>query len=235
MKKFLSIIFVQAVLFIGASYLFTGCYTDTIDSFSKIKIQLPLFFHSHFHDKASPDNDTSFTNLYQYKEYEDNKDKIDKAEIYQFNYRIDSLMFATDKVKPLEKDSTFAFDPLNQNHEIEFEYIQFYIHYAVKKPGWTHTGIRDLDSSHWKPDPNAEPTLLGEFRNVKVRDYYRLSRNIQKVEERVTEIITEIAKNRPQFYVITVYSKTKGQTQPKQFFPLIYAYYDLFLRMHVSL
>ncbi len=231
MKNFFKLIICQAAIVAAISWGLTACYTDTVDSFSSFRVQFPLFFHTQFYDKAAPDTSVSFANLYKYDEFRTNKDKIDQAEIYQFNYRVDSLVLENHK----------PFDPLTDN--VVFDFIRFYVQFAVPKTPEIAARMASLapndefclDSANWKPDLNSEITLLGEFTNVNVADYYLTSKQIQKVEAKVTEIITEIAKNRPQFYIVTMYSKVAGQTEPKRKFPLIYAYYDMFLRLKVSI
>lgn len=231
MKNFFKLLIIQAAVVAAISWGLTACYTDTVDSFSSFRVQFPLFFHSNFFDKAAPDTSISFVNLYTYKEYEENKKRIDQAEIYQFNYRVDSLIL----------DNNKPYDPFTDN--IVFEFIRFYVQFAVPRTPEIAARMATLppndpyfkDSANWMPDPNSEISLLGEFTNVNVAEYYMTSKQIQKVEEKVTEIITEIAKNRPQFYIVTMYSKVVGQTEPKRKFPLIYAYYDMFLRLKVNI
>jgi len=112
-----------------------SCVTQTVDDFSSFTVQLPIFFTSDYPNRAAPDTSVDFSTLYKYKEYKDNKGKIDKSEIYQFNYRIDSLVLQNGK----------NFDPATDN--IVFEYIKFKLVFA--KPKYNE---ESLDSNDFTMD-----------------------------------------------------------------------------------
>ncbi len=121
-----------------------SCIQDTITKFETFTVQVPVFFKSDHIDKASPDTSIDFTNLYEYKEYNDNKGRIDAAEIFQINYRIDSLVLENGKV----------FDPKTDN--LEFDYISFRLKFAKPKAGKSEFSTDSLD---FEPD-NSTPLYI---------------------------------------------------------------------------
>jgi len=160
------------VLFAVSPLIFSGCYTDTVNSFSTFTVQIPLYFHSYHYRRGAPDTSYTFGNLYEYDEYEKNKHYIDNGEILEFNYWIDSLHTGEGVGVP--------FDPTKDT--IVFDYIRFSIQYAVPKPEFKDiieslppTDPFCLDSSHWMPDPEYinDTSVLGEFVDVDVEKYYR--------------------------------------------------------------
>ena len=202
-----------------------GCYTNTIDSLSTFKFQLPIYFYSNWLNRSAPDTSWDFTNLNNYPEYRDNKEKIRTSEILSFNYWIDSLVM--DGGKP--------FDPNDPNQEdVEFEFIKFYLHFAVLKSNPPNPGDPN-DPDNYELDPSTPDYLLGVFTNVSVKRYYRNPEYILEVPTDVAMIISEALKEKPQFFIKSIYSKTIGQTEPKRFFPLINARYDLVIRFDVEL
>lgn len=180
----------------------SGCYTNTIDSLSTFKFQIPIFFYSHWVNKAAPDTTYDYVNLDDYAEYRDNKEKIKKAEIISFNYWIDSLMV----------DQGVPFDP-EKSEDIEFEFIRFYIQF----------------------EGETNKHLIGEFLNVSAKEYYRKPQHILEVPSTVAEIIAVALKEKPKFNILSIYSKTKGQTEEKKYIPLVNARFDLFIRFEVEL
>jgi hypothetical protein len=229
MKK---VIFPILTIFLAISSLFLdGCFTSTVDSLSKYSIQFPINFYSYFYRRGAPDTSFTFSNLYKHQEYKDNKDKIDNSQILSFNYWIDSL----------QMDDHHPFDPAVDT--LIFYYVRFSIRYAIPKNETIKNLLASLppddpialDSSNWMPDPTSDTIILGEFVNVNVAEYYRNPKYIQIVSEKLTGIITELTKHRPQFYVVTEYSKTVGQTVEERQFPLVWARFDMILRMQVKL
>jgi hypothetical protein len=223
MKKIYIFILIGTIL---SGIFIAGCYTDTINAFSKFTFQLPLLFHSTHFDKAAPDTSYDFTNLNKYKEYSDNKDRISKALVLEFNYWIDSLML----------QGNIPFDTTNR--DVIFTYIRFSLHFAKLKPQYSYNGETDADSSHWMFDPAEQDYLLGEFRDVNVADYYRKAFHIVEVADDVAQIISEAVKNRPAFYIITEYSPLSDQDiakEPKRHFPYVAARYDMIIRFSVDL
>jgi len=202
-----------------------GCYTNTVDNLSTFKFQLPINFYSNWVNKAAPDTSWDFTNLDDYAEYRDNKDEIKSSEILSFNYWLDSLV--TDDGKP--------FNPNDPNQEdVEFEFIEYYLHFAVLKSNPPNPG-NPSDPNNYLQDPNTPDYLLGKFTNVSAKKYYRNPANILFVPSDVAQIISHTLKNNPKFFIKSVYSKTVGQEEPKRHFPLINARYDLVIRFEVNL
>lgn len=208
---------------------FSGCITETIDTFSTFNFQLMIPFHSTHYDKASPDTSVDFTNLNKYKEYRDNKDRIKKALILQANYWIDSLVYKDNQ------GQTFIFDPKNTNQpKVEFEFVKFFLRFAERKP-FPVNGDEFDPVNYQYSTSNPTSYLLGEFRNVDVGEYFRRADHIINVDDEVARIISEAVKNNPTFYIITEYSIVKGQTIPKREFPFIAARYDLDIRFEIEL
>ncbi len=202
-----------------------GCYTNTIDALSSFEFQLPIYFYSNWVDRAAPDTSWDFKNLNDYNEYRDNRDKIQTAEIISFNYWLDSLV--TENGKP--------FDPTDPNQEdLEFEFVKFYLHFAVLKDNPPNPDDPS-DENNYELDPDTPDYLLGEFHNVDVKKYYRNPEYILEVPTEVAQIIAVALKDKPQFFIKSVYSKVKGQTEPKRHFPLINTRYDLIIRFEVNL
>jgi hypothetical protein len=210
---------VKIYVFIILSVLISGCYSDTVNNLSTFSLQLPIFFSGPFTNRSAPDTSVDFTNLYKYPEYEDNREKISKAEILQMNYRIDSLIF---------EDGTI-FDPLNDN--LEFDFIRYSFQFAKPKNG----DIYSTNPDDFIPDPDEPKIQLGEFLNVKIQDYYKQAKYIMDLPETSAKIISEGLKVRPYFFVYTEYSKVKGQTVDEFGFKLIEAKFDVVLRLEVKL
>ncbi len=220
MKKNL-IILLTIVIGIGL----LGCYTNTVDSLSTFKFQLPVYFYKNWVDRFAPDTSWDFTNLNDYPEYRDNKDKIQIAEILSFNYWVDSLVTA----------NGVPYNPNDKNSPvIEFKFVKFYLHFAVWRDNPPNPNDPS-DSSNYVRDPDTPDYLLGEFYNVNVKDYYRNPEHILEVPTDVAKIISLALKAKPHFFIKAVYSKTKDQKVPKLLFPLINSRYDLVFRFKVSL
>jgi hypothetical protein len=186
----------------------SSCYQNTIDALSSFKFQLAILFDSQYRNKFAPDTTIDFVNLDDYKQYRDNKDRIKKAQFIQFNYWIDSLHLANNK----------PFNPKTDN--VEFEFIKFYLVFQ--------------EGGQMPSDPGKR-YLLGTFNNVNVANYYRNPEHILVVPEDVAKIIEEAVKINPRFYIVSEYSKVKGQQGPKESFPFIWARFDIAIRFEVSL
>lgn len=186
----------------------SSCYQNTIDALSSFKFQLAILFNSEYRNKFAPDTTIDFVNLDDYKQYRDNKDRIKKAQLLQFNYWIDSLHLANNR----------PFNPKTDN--VEFEFIKFYL--VFQEGG----GI---------PSDPGKRFLLGTFNNVNVSNYYRNPEHILVVPDDVAKVIEEAVKINPRFYIISEYSKVKGQQGPRESFPYIWARFDLAIRFEVSL
>lgn len=202
------------------SFLFSSCVTDTINKFETFTVQIPIYFKADHVGKGIPDTSLDFTNLYKYDEYNSNKNKINKAEIYQLNYRIDSL---------IKEDST-VYNP--NIDDLEFEFVSFKLKFAKPKPGKNEYS---LDSADFEKDDTEPLYILGEYQNVKVKDFYKKAKNIIQVPEANAKAISDLLKTRPYFYIEAQYSKLKGQDKPKIKFPFIRARYDLVVRLEIKL
>ena len=210
------------ILILLSALMLDGCYTSTVDSLSSFKFQLPLIFYSNYKNKAVPDTSIDFVNLTKYDEYNKNKDKIFKAEILSFNYWIDSLVM----------DNSTPFDP--KVDDVQFEYVSFSLHFAKLKTNPPKP--YDINNVvNWEDDPLSPEYVLGEFTNVSVRDFYRDPSHILDVNDEVAQVLSSAVKYKPQFFIKSTYSKTKGQTSPKRTFPLVNARFDMIIRFQVNL
>lgn len=195
-----------------AAVILGGCYSDTVDSFSNFTVQVPIYFHSDHFDKAAPDTSLDFVNLNDYSEYTDNKAKIDRALVYQFNYCIDSLVI----------DEGVVYDPAV--HTIQFDFIRFYLVFA-KGNGF----------GGYTPDYAKAKYLLGEYLNVDVRDYFRTPKHIIEIGDDLGSVISQTLKENPQFFIVSEYSREKNQTGEFRYFPFVRGRYDLVIRLKVKI
>lgn len=178
----------------------SGCYTDTIDSFSKFTVQLPLHFTAEWRNKSAPDTSRDFTDLNTYKEYRDNKEKIQSTIFYQFAYWIDSLQVAPGD-PPLE--------------QVEFEFVKYYLYFEGESP--------------------SAKRLIGQFNNVKVKDYYRIP-HVLAFPEAVAQDIAKVAKTNPRFFTVAEYSAPVGQpVGTTRRFPHIDSRFDVVVRLELKL
>lgn len=190
-----------AMLLILAGFLLPvllgGCYTDTIDSMSKFTVQLPLHFIGKWRNKTAPDTSVDFTDLNNYKEYRDNKEKIQRTIFYQFSYWIDSIRVAQG-------------DP--GADQVEFAFVKYYLYF--------------------EGDPPSSKVLLGEFKNVKVKDYYRIP-HVLAVPEEVAKVIETAAKTKTRFFTIAEYSAPTSGGSGR--FPHIDSRFDVVVRLELTL
>ncbi len=198
--------------------LMSGCYTEVVDNLSTFSIQVPILFDTPFENRSVPDTSIDFTNLHKYPEYTEYKDRVQKAEILQLNYRIDSLIYGDGSV----------FN--NLDDDLEFEYIRYSFQFANPLSFPTSPNKGDF-----VPDPNSPKILLGEFKNVKIKDYFRTAKHIIEVPEASAKAISDGLKSKPYFYVYTEYSRIKGQTEDEFPFDLIKAKFDVILRLEIKL
>ncbi len=199
-----------------------GCYTSTVDSLSSFRFQLPLIFYSNYKNKSVPDTAIDFVNLSKYEEYNKNKDKIGKAEILSFNYWIDSLVI----------DNNKPFDP--KVDDVEFEFVSFALHFAKLKANPPNPA--DINSViNWEDDPLTPDYILGQFSNVSVKEYYRNPDHILDVNDEIAQVLSSAVKYKPQFFIKSLYSKSKGQITPRRVFPLVNARFDMIIRFQVDL
>ncbi len=210
----------KIILLIASLIILSSCIQDTINKFENFTVQLPIFFKADNLGKSVPDTSIDFSNLYQYKEYNDNKSKIDAAEVYQINYRIDSLVMG----------NGVPFDPNVDN--IQFDSVSFMLKFARPKPGKSPFST---DSNDFEPDPTSKLYILGKYKDVNVKDYYKTAYNIIQVPEENAFAISEGLKNTPYFYIYSQYSYVKGSYPNEVHFPFIRAKYDLVIRLKVKL
>lgn len=196
-----------------------SCFTDVADSIQNFRFQLPLYFYMNYVDKSIPDTSRVFANLNEYEEFRKNKERLDGAEIVQFNYWIDSLVYA----------NKVPFDPSKDT--LVIENVRFYLVFARPKMGIANP----RDSLDFEPDSTLPTFLLGEFKNIDVADFYRKPHHIYVVSTEISQVLTEVIRNRPYFYLISEYGKVKGQTTPKKYFSLINVRFDVVIRFVVSL
>jgi hypothetical protein len=210
--------------------ILSGCYGSTIDALSSFTFQFPVNFHANYYHKAAPDTSKDYANLNKYKEYNDYKDKINKAQVLHLNYWIDSLKYVDEKT-----GDTITFDPItNTNDLLGFEFIKFSIVFAKYLPDLLHPNYNDTVSTNWIPDYSLTYSL-GNFKDVKVKEYYRNPSHIEYVSENTALIISDLLKKQPSFFVISEYSKVNGQDSNKYYFPLINARFDIDIRFDVDL
>lgn len=210
---------IKTILSFAMLAFLASCYSDTVENFEKFNFQFPVNFATTYTFRAIPDTSRDFSNLYKYQEYYDNRDKIDKAIVLQFNYWIDTLVKA---------DNT-PYDP--KVDKLEFDYVRYKLLFAKPKNG----NIFSQDSTDFEPDPTIEPFVLGEYSNVKVEEFYRNPNHIIDVPLEVSNKISEFMKTKPYFYVVAEYSKLKGQTEEKIYFPYFKAKFDIIIRFEVKL
>lgn len=208
-----------AILFV--LLFITSCYTDTVDSFSKFTVQIPIYFYDYATDRQAPSFSKDFTNLYKYAEYKDNIDRIDLAEIYQFTYWIDSLEHPETKL---------PFNPATD--EMIFDYVKYIIIFLKPKSPFL---IESQDTNDFEINPDYPEFVIADKKNVKVTDYYRTPKNIMLMDELEAKKISDILKSNPAFYIVTEYSKYQGQSQDPAYFPLMNVRSDLIIRLTVKL
>jgi hypothetical protein len=204
---------------IASGLFLASCITQTITDFEYFTVQIPIFFETKSKDKESPDTARDFSNLYSYDQYRNNKDKISAAEIFQFNYRIDSLVMI----------NGIPFNPLTD--DLVFDNIKFSLQFALPKSGNIYT----KDSTQFMPDPLSPVYVLGEYKDVNVKDFYKKAYHILSLADSTAIIISNTLKTTPYFYIYTEYSKIKGQTTDVVKFPYILAKYDVVVRLKVKL
>jgi len=201
------------------AFSINSCVLDTVDSLSEFTLQIPVMFVTDYLDRASPDTSIDFTHLMKYDAYKENKDKIAEAIVYQLNYRIDSLVL----------ENGVPFGP--GTPDIVFDRISFKLQFGKSRFGNTYS----LNPNDYIPDPDSPIYELGEFVDVSVREYYRRSDHILEVPGSTASVISKTLKSVPYFYIITEYSRIKGQTTEKVIFPFISSKFDVIIRVKVEL
>lgn len=211
----------KILLVLIVSYFLTSCYSDTIQNFSQFTIQLPVYFYDNSNNRKVPSIGYDFTNMYKYDEFKNNKDRIDRAEVYQFSYWIDSLVFPN-TLKP--------FDP--KSDEIIFDRIKYTLVFAKpKNPSLSQS----LDPNDFMIDSLYQPFVIGDFQNVKISEYYKSPKHIITIPEKDAIVFSNVLKSQPYFYIVSEYSKYQGQTQDTIYFPYLKIHSDLVIRLTVKL
>lgn len=201
-----------------ATIFLSACYTDTVDSFKTFTFQFPVNIKSTYINRGVPSVSQDFSNLYKYDEYNDNKDKIKKAQILQFNYWLDSLNL----------ENGMPYNPLTD--DVQFDYVIYKLRFAKPKFGNPYS----QDSTDFEIDESIEEFELGRYNNVNVRDFYRNPSHIIDVPLDVSDKISKYLIERPYFYIVTEYSRLNGQTVDKYHFPFLQSRFDVVIRFEVE-
>ncbi|MCX7908760.1 MAG: hypothetical protein N2560_04495 [Ignavibacteria bacterium] len=199
--------------------LFVSCNTDFIGSVQNFRFQIPFYFYVNYYDKSIPDTSRIFANLNEYEEFTKNKSRLEQAEIVQFNYWIDSLVFGNNQ----------PFDP--NKDTLIIENVKFLLVFAKPKANV----VNPRDTNDFEPDTSLPTFLLGEFNQVDVSDFYRKPHHIYVISTEISQVLTEVVRNRPYFYLISEYGKVIGQTSPKKYFSLIFVRFDVVIRFTLSI
>jgi len=204
------------------SIILTSCYTQTVNDFSEFTVQVPIYFYDKSTDRRVPDVGWNFSNLYQYEEYTSNKDRIDRAEVYQFSIWVDSLVLPGNPPKPFVPNVD----------EIIFEHVRYTIVFAKPKiPG----NEQSLNADDFEIDNTIQPFTLADFYNVSVSDYYKNPKHIYSVPQEEAIVISDLLKTRPYFYVLAEYSKYLNQPADTIVFPYSEYHGDLVVRLKIKL
>ncbi len=172
MKKIIALTFV-----IAATVFMWSC--GAVDNLETFSFQYTVNFEDERINESVPDSSVDRTDLNDYAEYRDNKDKIVKSEILHFNFWIDSMAY--------EKYGTIKnFDPKYNKDEksLIFDYVKFFITFD-----------------------NDEFFELATFENVNVLDYYRNPFHINEINTETRKEVLEKLKNNPIFYTKSVFGK----------------------------
>lgn len=171
MKKIIAIAFIAAAF----GFLWSCGSVDSLETFS---FQYTVNFEDERTYEKVPNESVDMTNLNDYAEYRDNKDKIIKSEILHFNFWIDSLVYDKFGVE-------VPFDPKENVDErtISFDFVKFWITF-------------DHD----------EYFELATFEDVDIRDYYRNPFHINEINTETRKAVLEKLKNNPIFYTKSEFS-----------------------------
>lgn len=198
-----------------------SCYTRTIDDLSEFTVQIPVYFYDNAQHRKVPSVSLDFTNLNKYEEYRKNKERIDRAIIYQFSYWIDTLIHPETK-KP--------FNP--KTDEMIFDKIIYKLVFI--KP-IDPKNFESQNPADFMINPDYEPFIIKEFINAKVSDFYKNPKNIVEIDEIESKKISDALKKNPYFFIVSEYSKYQGQNLDTAYFPLLYIRSDLIVRLTVRL
>jgi hypothetical protein len=203
------------------SISFSSCYTETINDFSTFTIQVPVFFYDKSNNRRTPSQGLDFTNLNTNAEFVKNKAKVNRAEVYQFSYWIDSLVIP---------GSNKPFNPAVD--ELMFERIRYMIMFVKPKSSAVEFS---KDPNDFVLDNTIEPFIVGDFKNVKVSEYYKNPFHIVSIpDDRASEMSSTI-KKQPYFFLVTEYSKYLNQPTDTIYFPWLEVRADIVIRLTVNL
>ncbi len=208
----------KKILLLLPFLLLGGCYQDTINSFSTFTFQFIVNLNTIYFDRMAPSVSLDFTNLNKYYEYHENKDKISKSQLLQFNFWIDSLVLENNQ----------PYDPKKDN--LEFEYVIYSLVFARPIAG----NVTSDDPNDFEPDPTIQEFELGRFTNANVRDFYRKAHHIIDIPPQISDQIGQQLLTTPYFYIKTSYGKVNGSLD-KHRFPFLKANFDLAIRFKVDL
>lgn len=207
--------------FVLLALFMISCYTRTIDDLSEFTVQIPVYFYDNAQQRKVPSISPDFTNLYEYDEYKKNKDRIDRAIIYQFSYWIDTLIHPETK-KP--------FNP--KTDEMIFDKITYKLVFI--KP-INPDNYESQNPDDFMINTDYEPFIIKEFKNAKVTEFYKNPKNIVEIDEIESMKISDALKKNPFFFIVSEYSKYQGQALDTAYFPLLYIRTDLVVRLTVKL
>ena len=206
--------------------LISSCYQSAVDSFSEWTFQIIVEFKPDYIGRHFPCDNLEYNNLNQFEEYKANKDKIKSADIVQFNYWVDSLQI----VKGV---------PFNYNTDVcTFDSIRYSLVFAKLKSGYTDS--TKTDSIYYQPNYErgefeiAKYPLPGE-QNVNAKEYWRNPSHIVSVSEERAQVISEILKYSPSYYIRTQYGNCTYNGSTINNISFIKAHFDLAIRFTVKL
>jgi len=209
------------ICFIGTLIFLHSCYQDTVNNFKTFTIQIPINFYDKSTNRKVPSISFTFSNLYKYDEYKNNKDKIDKAELYQFSYWVDSLVMpGTNK----------PFDP--KIDEMIFDKIKYTLVLLKPKSGFSP---ESQDPNDFTLDSSFTPFVIGDFNNVKISEYYKNPKHIVVLPEKEAAQLSVALKSRPYFFILSEYSKYQNQPSDTSLIPYIEVRTDLVIRLSINL
>lgn len=171
MKKIILITILAAAF----GFLWSCGSVDSLETFS---FQYTVNFEDVREYEDVPDTSSDRTDLNDYSEYRDNKDKIVKSEILHFNFWIDSLIYD-------RGDSLISFDPARNvgKKAITFDFVKFWITFD-----------------------NEEYFELATFEDIDIKDYYRNPFHINEISSETRKAVLDKLKNNPVFYTKSQFS-----------------------------
>lgn len=198
-----------------------SCYTDTVNNFTTFTIQIPVYFYDKSTNRKVPSIGYDFSNLYKYDEYKKNKERINRAELFQFAFWVDSLIIP---------GSNKPFDP--KNDEMIFDSIKYTLVLLKPKPGKSEYS---QDLFDFDLDSTFLPFNIGDFHNVKISEYYKNPKHIINLPEEEAIKLSNALKSRPYFFIVSEYSRYQNQPQDTSYIPYLEIRTDLVIRLSVNL